>query len=148
MMKWTIYFLPVLAGVAMSTQAVVNGQLRSAVGNPFLAALVSLFIGTLALLLLTFLVQPSLPSIKTIQDMEWIKFTGGLLGAFFVTSIILSVQNIPSANMFALIVTGQLITALLFDHFGFLGIRQIPITQPKVAGTILLIIGAYIINKK
>jgi transporter family-2 protein len=147
-MKSLFYFLPVLAGMAMSTQAVVNGQLRNVVGSPFLAALISFFVGTIALLLFTLIIEPSLPSLKLVQNAGWIKLTGGLLGAFFVTSIILSVQKVPSANMFALIVTGQLFMALLFDHIGFLSIRQVPVTLPKLIGAGLLIIGAYLINKK
>lgn len=73
---------------------------------------------------------------------------GGLLGAFFITSVIVSVQRMSVANLLALVVAGQLITALLFDHFGILGVKQSPVTLTRALGALALIAGAYLINKK
>ena len=50
--------------------------------------------------------------------------------------------------MFVLIVAGQLFTALLMDHFGVLGMRENPISLQKMIGIVLVIGGAYLVNKK
>ena len=50
--------------------------------------------------------------------------------------------------MFVLIVAGQLLTALVMDHFGVLGLRANPITMQKALGVLLVIGGAYLVNKK
>jgi transporter family-2 protein len=76
------------------------------------------------------------------------KYTGGLLGAFFVTVIILTVQKIGSANVFALVIAGQLFMALLYDHLGLFGFPQSNISVTKIIGVVLLVVGAYLINKK
>lgn len=80
--------------------------------------------------------------------MDAYKYSGGLLGATFVTIIIFSVQKIGSTNMFALIITGQLIASIIYEHFGILGFKIVPVQPYKLLGVFLLIAGAILINKK
>jgi transporter family-2 protein len=61
---------------------------------------------------------------------------------------ILSVHKIGAANMFVLLVAGQLFTAVMMDHFGVLGLKESPATIQKMIGILLLIAGAYLVNKK
>lgn len=147
-MKFVIYFLPILCGVAIAVQAIVNGQLRVAIGNPLMAAFISFLIGTVLLLVLLIALRQPAPSLHTIQQVPWGNWTGGILGAFFVTAVIITIQKIPAANMFALIITSQFITALLIDHFGLFGALQSHASPLKLAGVLLLITGAYLIIKK
>ena len=71
----------------------------------------------------------------------------GVLGAFFVTTVILSVQKIGSANMICLIVAGQLLTAMLLDHYGLLGFKLHQINGWRIAGGLLIVAGVYLIVK-
>ena len=73
---------------------------------------------------------------------------GGVLGAFFVAAIIYTLPQIGSANMFVLIIAGQLITSLAYDHFGVMGTVQQSISWQKIVGVLLVIAGVYIANKK
>ncbi|WP_299758281.1 DMT family transporter [uncultured Pontibacter sp.] len=145
--NWVI-LLPIIGGVAVSTQAAINGQLREQVNSPLVAAFVSFFVGTVLLGMLILLTRQQVPSLNQFVGIAPHKYLGGFLGAFFVTSIILAVQRLSIANMFALVITGQLVIALLYDHFGLLGVRQNPITLARLAGVAFLILGAYLINKK
>lgn len=147
-MKTIYYILPVFAGVAMTIQSGVNSQMRAAIQHPLLAAFISFCGGSLALGLLLLFSRQAFPSLQQLGTIEWYKFTGGLLGVFVVTTAILSVQKVGASNMFVLIVGGQLLTALLMDHFGVLGLRPSPITLQKVLGIALVIAGAYLVNRK
>ena len=91
--------------------------------------------------------QP-LPSTAELASARIADYLGGLLGALFVTIIILSASRIGASSLFALVVAGQLTTALLYDHFGLLGFRQSHITPTRVFGALLLIAGAYFVNRK
>jgi transporter family-2 protein len=71
-----------------------------------------------------------------------------MLGVFVVTVTLLSVQEVGASNMFVLIVAGQLFTALMMDHFGVLGLRPNPINMQKLIGILLVIGGAYLVNRK
>jgi transporter family-2 protein len=147
-MKVLFYILPILAGVAMTVQSGINSQLRAAIQHPIMAAFISFVGGTLALAVLVFFTRGSLPNNSVYGAIDWYKFTGGFLGVFVVTVTLLSVQEIGAANMFVLIVAGQLITAVLMDHFGLLGLKVNPISVQKAIGIFLLVAGAYLVNKK
>ncbi len=147
-MKYLVYILPLMAGLTITTQAGVNSQLKVAVNNQWVAAFISFLVGTIALALVIGLTRQPLPNMQQLQQVEWYKFTGGLLGAFFVTVIIYSVQQIGSANVFALVITGQLLFALVFDHFGLFGFKPSTINWQKLLGVLMLIGGAYLVNRK
>ena len=146
-MKYIFYILPVLAGAALAVQSGLNAQLRVALSNPILAAFISFFTGTIALALLLAVSKQALPALSVYSTISWYKFVGGLLGVFIVTNAIVSVQEIGASNMYVLIIAGQLITAVIMDHFGILGLKQNPVTFQKIAGILLLVVGAYLVNK-
>jgi len=147
-MKTLYYILPVMAGVAMTIQSGINSQLRAAINHPFLAAFISFFTGTIVLGLLLLFSKQAFPSLQGYSQVDWYKFTGGMLGVFVVTVTLLSVQEVGASNMFVLIVAGQLFTALMMDHFGVLGLRPNPINMQKLIGILLVIGGAYLVNRK
>ncbi|HSB94680.1 MAG TPA: DMT family transporter [Flavitalea sp.] len=147
-MKLLYYILPLLAGIMMTVQSGINSQLRSAIQHPLLAALISFLSGTAALIVLVMLSKQAMPTMQTFSSISWYKWTGGLLGAFIVTVSLVSVARIGAANMFVLIIAGQLLTALIIDHFGMLGLQQSTITLQKTIGVLLLVGGVYLVTKK
>lgn len=147
-MKSLLYIMPIIAGVAMSIQSGVNGQLRSGIQHPLLAAFISFLGGTLALFLFLLFSKQPLPSMEVYKGLEWYKYTGGFLGVIVVVFVILSVHEVGASNMFVLIVAGQLLTAILMDHFGLLGLLQNPVSLKKIIGMALVIIGAWMVTKK
>jgi transporter family-2 protein len=44
----------------------------------------------------------------------------------------------------ALIVTGQIAAALAIDHFGLLRSLTFPLTMSRVAGAVLMVVGAFL----
>jgi transporter family-2 protein len=147
-MKILFYLLPVFAGIAITIQSGINSELRVAIQHPLAAAFISFIVGTVALAVLLLFSKDSLPGLTQYSTVGWYKFTGGLLGAFVVTVTLISVTRIGAANMFVLIVAGQLITAVLMDHFGVLGMKTNPVSLQKIFGICLLIAGAWLVNKK
>ncbi len=146
-MKYIFYILPVLAGAAIAVQSGINAQLRVAVNNPILAAFISFFTGTIVLALLLVVSKQAMPGLALYSTISWYKFVGGLLGVFIVTNAIVSVQEIGAANMYVLIIAGQLTTAVIMDHLGVLGLKENPVTIQKIIGILLLVAGAYLVNK-
>ncbi len=147
-MKYLVFILPALAGLTITTQAGVNSQLRFGVNNPWIAAFISFLVGTVFLGLIILTTKQTVPSMEQLRGIELYKYSGGLLGAFFVTVIIVTVPRIGSANVFAIVIAGQLFFALLYDHFGLFGFPQSNINWVKLLGVLFLIVGAYLINKK
>jgi transporter family-2 protein len=147
-MNWLFLFFAFLIGISNTVQSGVNAQLRESINNPILAAITSFLVG-LVVLLIAFACfnQNPIPAFSDIKQVSWTRFMGGVLGAFYVLTVIFIVRKIGPANMLCLVVAGQMIAALTIDHFGFQGFVAHQITLPRIAGAILLVAGVYLILK-
>ena len=142
------YALAIIAGIMLSTQAGINSQLRTAVGDPVMAALVSFLVGTAALLIYVLIFNKENAGIMdSLKEMSLYKWTGGLIGALYVTGVIIVAPRIGATNTAGLIVAGQILFALFLDHYGLLGFVQHSISYMRVAGALLLILGVFMILK-
>jgi transporter family-2 protein len=131
-------------------QAIINGRLGQLVANPLLAALVSFASGLVALAVIVFATTPGLPSLP--RDLNWTDippylFTGGMLGAIYVTVVLTLVPRIGAANVLAAGIVGQLIMSVVIDHYAVLGVPQNPVNLVKLAGCVLLVLGMLLIQR-
>ncbi len=78
--------------------------------------------------------------------MAWWEWLGGALGAFFVFGSTLLAPRIGVAAMIALIVAGQVISSLVFDRYGLLGLPVRSISGVRLAGAALILAGAVLVN--
>jgi transporter family-2 protein len=147
-MKYLPFLVLVLAGAALTTQSAVNSQLRGGLHSVMWVVLVSYLVGTLAAALVLVSTQASLPALADLRTIRWYQWTGGALGMVYIAAIVFSLQRVGAASLFALVVTGQLLTALLFDQLGLLGLVRSPLTLSRLAGALLLVAGAYLLNRK
>ena len=142
------YLLAFCAGGALSVQLGVNSQLKAVLGHPVMAALVSFLVGTVALIMYFLLFQrESLSTVANLSGMAWYKWSGGLIGAMFISGVIIIAPRIGAANTAALVVAGQVLLALLLDHYGLLGFIQHPFNMMRFIGAALLIGGVFLILK-
>jgi len=140
-------FLAVLTGMAMATQATVNSKLAESVNSPILAAFISFAVGTIALfvyILLTGVPLTDLASAKNAAPVAWI---GGFLGAFFISVMAMIVPRIGVALAFSLAIGGQMLIAILIDHFGWLDVTEKPINLWRVLGAAFITVGVILIRK-
>jgi transporter family-2 protein len=145
-----IYFLllvALVAGAVLPVQTAVNNKMAVTVGSPVLGALVSFAVGTLSILIYSLASGESFASLTSSKDAPAIAWIGGLLGAFFVTATIILMPRIGVAMTISLIIAGQLITALVMDHFGLLGLEVRQVTPLRVVGVVLVGLGAVLIRK-
>lgn len=78
---------------------------------------------------------------------SWISWTGGIFGAIFIGVAIVTVPRLGAATVLALIVVGQMLGALAFDHLGLLGVPQHSVTSVRLLGAALLIFGVVLIGR-
>lgn len=145
------YILSFIAGISLSLQVGINGQLRKTVESPILSSFISFFIGALCLgsiYSISLLQGSSSISFQLIKNIRWWMLTGGVLGAFYIFSTIFASPKIGFANMFCLVICGQLLLSIFIDHFGLLGNEAYPINSQRIFGCLLLVIGVYLIQKK
>jgi transporter family-2 protein len=126
-------------GGLIAMQAPINSHLGKATGT-FPAALVSFAVGT-AVLLAIVVVTGDLREIGSAGDVRTVYLTGGLLGAAYVTTVLLTVRTLGAGGVTAATVAGQLTTAMVIDRLGILGLEKTPITASRVIGVLLLFAG-------
>jgi bacterial/archaeal transporter family-2 protein len=141
------YVLGIVAGFGLSVQVGMNTQLRRTLQNANSAALVSFLVGTLGLIVLLLVTRADVPSRDTLASVPVWAWFGGLLGAFYVASSTVVATQLGATSLLALALLGQLATALVIDHFGWLGLPEHPITLIRLAGVGLLGAGVWLITR-
>ena len=140
------YLLVVGAGASVALQQVLNARLRTELGSPWWAGFASYFVGALAMLAVILASgEPRLSGAMAARA-SWPSWTGGIFGAIFIGTAILMVPRLGAATVLALIVVGQMLGSLAFDHFGLLGVPQHPADLTRLAGAAFLLLGVVLIR--
>ncbi len=135
-----------LAGAFLPIQASMNSKLAKTGGSPVHASLISFVVGVVALVLYILFTSQQI-SWKGLKDAPFYAWLGGILGAFYVTVIVLAFPKIGPGLTFGLVVAGKLLISMLMEHFQVMGTPYMPISMGRVLG-MLLIVGGVIMIKK
>jgi transporter family-2 protein len=138
--------LAAAAGVSFVMQQAVNADLRTFLGSAAWAGFVSYLGGTLCMLVLAVAARDTVPSAAVAARSNWWSWTGGFFGAIYIAISILLVPRLGTATFIALLVAGQMLSSLLFDHFGLFGVAQHQIDLPRLLGAALLVGGVILIR--
>lgn len=136
--------LTAFTGGLVALQAPINSVLGKAVGT-WQAAFLSFAIGTAALACIAAVATGGLGQLAEAKHVTWYYLTGGLLGAAYVTSILVTVRSLGAGGVVAATIAGQLAVSVVVDHFGLLGVAKQPVTLARVAGIALLALGTYLV---
>jgi transporter family-2 protein len=143
---FSLYLLAAGAGVSFVFQQAVNANLRAEIGSPWWAGFISYLGGTLAMLAVAMALREPWLTGQTMARTSWMSWTGGLFGAIYIAISILLLPRLGAAMVVALIVLGQMLGALAFDHFALLGVPENPVSPMRLAGAALLVAGVVLIR--
>lgn len=138
--------LALLAGASIMVQSVLNANLRSALASWSWAALVSYVGGTAVMLTVIFLQGGARPTMATITSTPLSAWAGGLFGATYIVLSIVALPRLGATQTVAFVVTGQMLTSLIFDQFGLMGLAQEPLTPVRVTAALLIVVGVVLIR--
>jgi transporter family-2 protein len=143
--RTTAVVLTVVAGGFIALQSPINSQLGSHVGS-IQGAFVSFVIGTVVLLVAAAVSGGGLGAIGEARHVSsWVYFTGGVLGAGYVTVALLAVRPLGTGGVIAATIAGELSVAVLIDQLGLFGVARHPVSLGRVAGILLLAAGVVLI---
>ncbi|HEY0464376.1 MAG TPA: DMT family transporter [Polyangiaceae bacterium] len=135
------------AGVSLLVQVVLNARLRIGLAAWSWAALVSYLGGTLAVAAILIVLRQPWPSEATRHAVPWWAWAGGLFGAIYLVLAIVSLPRLGAASTVALVVTGQMLASLAFDHFGLLGLDRQPASTSRFLGAALLVVSVVLMRR-
>ena len=136
-----LYPIILICGALQAWGPPMNGALRQALDNPWLASVVS-FLPIIAFLGVLFLCQPRpRPSVDGIAGMPWWAPLGGIIGAFAVVAGLLFVDRVGAGVFGGLTITANILMSLVIDHFGLYGMAEHSLNLGRIAGGLLMVAG-------
>lgn len=143
-MIWIL--LALFSGAILPIQAGLNARLGSAVQNAVYASMISFVVGTIGLIAYAIVTRQAL-SVAGLKEAPAYLWFGGVLGAIYVTAIVLLFPKLGPGLTFGLVVAGQMVVSVLLEHYNVLVSHPSPITFMKVLGIALIVAGVVIIRK-
>ena len=144
--KWVPVMATVVAGGLVALQAPINSTLGKSVGT-FAAASTSFAIGLVVLIAIT-LVAGGFGDVDKAADLKWYYLMGGVLGAVYVTTVLVSVRELGAGGVTAATIAGQLGASVMIDRAGILGLPEKALTPSRVVGILLLVAGVFLIVRE
>jgi bacterial/archaeal transporter family-2 protein len=139
------YILTLLVGLLMPLQAPINGRLSSLLGHPIWGSFISFCVGTTVLLFVGVVFFRSEWKPSSLEYYKWWHFTGGLIGACLVLSMVILAPQIGILKMMMLLIMGQLVSSAYVDHFGYFGVPVQSFDVVRFIGLVLVILGVGVI---
>lgn len=136
----------IIAGSMITIQSVLNSALGKKTGN--LGSVLVLTVVSILLLLLLIILFPDTANLKNMPGVsEWYLYVGGVLGVAILAAPIFLIPRIGATSTLTALVVGQLLLALIIDHFGLFSFPKIEINLMRTMGIILLVAGAFLIKQ-
>lgn len=129
-----------LAGLLMAVQGSINSVLGKKVGL-WEANVIVHIIGILVLVVILFIFKMGKGNFQQLKEAPWYTYLGGMLGVMIIYGVTRSIPKLGVAIATTAIITAQVTTALIIDHFGLFGLEKIPFSWLKAAGLVFLAIG-------
>lgn len=134
------------AGIAGAAQASISGALGRRVGTIGAAGL-GVVIAAILVVALAVALGRGGSIVSALHQPLWL-WLGGLFGAVIVLAIAYAPPRIGTFATVALLIAGQLAAGALIDAYGWLGSPRIPVTLARVAGLVLVTVGAALTLKR
>jgi len=143
---WIYLCMALAAGAVLPLQAGLNAQLALSAGHALWASCVSFAIGLLLLIVVCMTVRLPRPAWEDLASMPFWQWGGGVMGAFFVTAMVMLGPRLGATTMLGMALIGQMTAAALIDHFGLAGFTPHALSIGRVAGIALLIVGGILVR--
>ncbi len=144
-MKVYLIVLMLLIGFVLTLHLSMNARVGMIVKNPKMGNALFWSIGAITALVIAFTGWDSSVFSKLKEVPLWL-LTAGIMGGALVFGIAWALPQIGAGTGFVLMLAGQVLTGLIFSHYGLLGSQVEPMTMVKLLGVVLLIAGASIVT--
>jgi transporter family-2 protein len=137
--------LSLLGGILIPIAAALSGAMGRTLGNPNLAAIITVTGAFLLVLAYSLAVGGAGgASLAGIARVPALQLLAGLGIAFYVVSITYVGPRFGVGNAIMLVVAAQIASSAVIDQFGLFGAPQKPIDALRAAGLVVMVAGAVI----
>jgi len=139
-LQWFYLGIAALAGAAMAIQGSLNSVLTKNAG--IWPSMLWVHVTGTVVVAAILLVSKSHLAALWVQPAPWPAYLGGLLNVLIIWGVIKSMPVIGVGNATTAIVLLQLISAVLIDNMGLLGLKKLGFCWWNLLGVILMAAGA------
>lgn len=145
-MNLLIALIALASGAANPFQGATNAQLNKQTHSPLWAGIIVYATGLLGLLLVQAVARQAFPS-ASLRQVNWWAWTGGLISLISTLVGLTLTQKLGSTLFTGLSITASLVTSVLLDQFGIVGLKQHSASPGRLVGCGLLIAGLWCVAK-
>ena len=145
-MKLPFVAFTLFLGFILTLHLGMNGAVGAAINNPRVGNALFWCIGALTAVIVGATGWQS-GALAGISKVNPLMLTAGVMGALLVFAIAQAVPQVGPGPFFVLLVAGQVLSGLIFSHFGWFAPAADPLTPIKMAGAALMIIGVYLTTR-
>ncbi len=141
----TISFMMVtfLLGALMTVYLPMNSAVSRWVGSPITASVIFFAVALLTALIL-FIVAGEYGTVAKIKDVPGYLYVAGVISVLMIVGTTFLIPKIGARQFFILLVSGQVIMALVVSHLGILESPKDLITLKKIVGAALVVCGVFV----
>lgn len=134
------FLVAAFSGIAMAVQGSLNSVLSQKT-HLLAATLVVHIIGVIVAFITVLVLQVPIIQYNWLS-IPWYLYLGGVLSVVIIGLVALSIPKIGVCNATTAIIIGQVGTAIIIDHFGWLGVERLPWNPWQILGLVLFAAGA------
>jgi transporter family-2 protein len=144
-MKVPLIALMLLIGFVLTLHLAMNSQVGAIVKNPRMGNALFWAIGAATAIIIGLTGWDPAFFSKLKEVPVWL-LTAGIMGGALVFGIAWAMPKLGAGTAFVLLIAGQVISGMIFSHFGLLGSPVEPFTFVKFIGVVLLVAGAAVVT--
>lgn len=139
-MRTELLLLSAFLGVVLTVHLAMNGMVGVALNNPRVGNALFWCIGAATALVigLTGWQSGALSGLKQVNPLL---LTAGAMGASLVFGIAYLIPRVGAGPFTYALLTGQILSAMLLSHYGWLGSPKQPVTPMGIVGVVVMVIG-------
>jgi len=146
--RLVLILMVALGGAGLAMQMAWNARLRTATNSPVLATMISVLVTLISLVLVWGSGATNRGTIPDFQSLPKWAWFGGVFAAYYLVASLIGIPKLGAAAVFSLVIAGQMVGALALDSTGAFAMTQIPLSPARILGTILLLAGVLLIQKR
>jgi transporter family-2 protein len=139
-MRTYLYGLTVLLGVVLTVHLAMNGKVGAVLGNPRVGNALFWCIGAITAVGIGLTGWQS-GALSGLRQVNPVLLTAGAMGATLVFGIAWLIPQIGAGPMTLMLLAGQILSAMVLSHFGWLGSPVQPLTAMNIIGALVMVGG-------
>lgn len=140
-MKIYLIALMLIIGFVLTLHLAMNSQVGAILKNPRMGNAIFWVIGGITAVIIG-LTDWDPAVFSRLKEVPLWLLTAGIMGGALVFGIAWTMPKLGAGNAFVLMIAGQVISGMIFSHFGLFGSPVEPISIAKLGGALLLVAGA------